>query len=196
VRVVGAGANVLPASAPREDDGRTILFVGREFHRKGGRYLAEAFRRVRRSFPRARLLVAGPAAAPPLPEGATWLGDVPIPELPALLARATVFALPTLREPFGLAYLDAMACGVPCIGTALEAVPEIVRDGESGFLVPPGDAGALAAALERVLADPSRARAMGARGRERVLASFRWDLVAERLERALVEGVAPHGRAA
>jgi glycosyltransferase involved in cell wall biosynthesis len=102
-----------------------------------------------------------------------------------------VFALPTLREPFGLAYLDAMACGVACVGTALEAVPEIVRDGETGLLVPPGDAGALAAALERLLGDPARARAMGACGRERVLARFRWDLVAERLERALLEAAAP-----
>jgi glycosyltransferase involved in cell wall biosynthesis len=191
VHVVGAGANVLPEHAPRVDDGHTILFVGREFQRKGGPHLAEAFRRLRRAFPRARLLVAGPAEAPPLPEGAAWLGEVPLRELPALFARTTVFALPTLREPFGLAFLDAMACAVPCVGTSLEAVPEIVRDGETGLLVPPGDVAALAGALARLLADPARGRAMGARGRERVLEEFRWDLVAERLERALVEAVAP-----
>ena len=191
IRVVGAGANVFPDEAQRLDDGRTILFVGREFARKGGTFLAEAFGRVRRRVPGARLIVAGPAAPPPLPEGATWLGEVPLAEIPALLAKATVFALPTLREPFGLAYLDAMACAVPCVGTRIEAVPEIVEDGETGLLVPPGDAGALAAALERLLSDPLRARAMGARGRQRVAARFRWALVAERLERALLDALAP-----
>jgi len=111
---------------------------------------------------------------------------VPFDELPALFSQTTVFALPTLREPFGLAFLDAMACAVPCVGTRIEAVPEIVKDGETGLLVPPGDAVALAEALERLLGDPARARAMGARGRARVAQRFVWGRVAERLERALV----------
>jgi alpha-maltose-1-phosphate synthase len=89
-----------------------------------------------------------------------------------------------------------MACGLPCVGTRLEALPEIVADGETGLLVPPGDAVALAAALERVLADPRRARAMGARGRARVAARFLWRHAAERLERALLAAVAPAGAAA
>lgn len=194
--VVGAGANVFPDEAPRLDDGRTVLFVGREFARKGGTFLAEAFRRVRRKLPDARLLVAGPAAAPPLPEGAVWLGDVPLAEVAALFAQTTVFAMPTLREPFGLAYLDAMACAVPCVGTSIEAVPEIVQDGETGLLVPPGDADALAAALERLLSDPLRARTMGARGRQRVASRFLWTHVAEKLERALLAAVAPRGQVA
>lgn len=188
--VVGAGANVFPAEAPRRDDGRTVLFVGKEFGRKGGPVLLDAFARLRRRVPRARLLVAGPREAPPLPEGAFHLGPVELEELPALLSQSTVFALPTLREPFGLAFLDAMACAVPCVGTRVEAVPEIVADGETGLLVPPGDAVALAAALERLISDPLRARAMGARGRARVAARFRWGHAAERLERALVTATA------
>jgi glycosyltransferase involved in cell wall biosynthesis len=196
IAVVGAGANVFPAEAPRRDDGKTILFVGKDFARKGGQVLLEAFVRLRRAVPKARLLVAGPPAPPPLPEGAFHLGPVEFDELPALLSQATVFALPTLREPFGLAFLDAMACGLPCVGTRLEALPEIVADGETGLLVPPGDAVALAAALERVLADPRRARAMGARGRARVAARFLWRHAAERLERALLAAVAPAGAAA
>jgi starch synthase len=186
VAVVGAGANVFPAEAPRHDDGRTVLFIGKEFGRKGGPILLDAFVRLRRRFPKARLLLAGPRDAPPLPEGAFHLGPVELEELPALLSQTTVFAMPTLREPFGLAFLDAMACGVPCVGTRIEAVPEIVSDGETGLLVPPGDAVALAAALERLLSNPLRTRAMGARGRARVGARFLWRHAAERLERALV----------
>jgi glycosyltransferase involved in cell wall biosynthesis len=188
VAVVGAGANVFPASAPRRDDGRTVVFIGKDFVRKGGPVLLDAFARVRRVLPKARLLVAG-APAPErrrIPAGVFFLGRVPFDELPALLSQSTVFALPTLREPFGIAFLDAMACGLPCVGTRVEAVPEIVREGETGLLVPPGDPVPLALALERLLSDASLARAMGARGRARVSASGLWSHAAERLERALV----------
>jgi alpha-maltose-1-phosphate synthase len=195
IAVVGAAANVFPEEPPRRDDGRTVLFVGKDFARKGGPILLDAFVRLRRTFPRARLLIAGPPAPPPLPEGAFHLGPVASDELADLMSQATVFALPTLREPFGIAYLDAMACAVPCVGTRIEAVPEIVQDGETGLLVPPGDAVALACALERLLGDPLRARAMGVRGRARVAARFRWSHVAERLERAL-RRAAPRGAAA
>lgn len=190
VAVVGAGANVFPAAAPRRDDGRTVVFVGRDFVRKGGPVLLEAFARVRRAVPKARLLVAG-APAPDrrrIPEGVFFLGRVPRDELAALFSQSTVFALPSLREPFGIAFLDAMACGLPCVGTRVEAVPEIVREGETGLLVPPGDPVPLALALERLLADPAVARAMGARGRARVSASGLWSHAAERLERALARG--------
>jgi glycosyltransferase involved in cell wall biosynthesis len=196
VRVVGAGANVFPEKAPRRDDGHTVVFVGFDFARKGGHVLLEAFRLLRRRIPRARLVVAGAAAPRRVPERAVFLGPVGTAELPALFAQSTVFAMPTLQEPFGLAYLDAMACGLPCVGTRIEAVPEIVREGETGLLVPPGEPVALAAALERLLADPARARAMGARGRARVFAGGLWQHVATRLERALDDAFASRGRAA
>jgi glycosyltransferase involved in cell wall biosynthesis len=196
VRVVGAGANVFPEKAPRRDDGHTVVFVGFDFARKGGHVLLEAFRMLRRRVPRARLFVAGAAAPARVPERVTFLGPVPVPELPGLLAQCTVFAMPTLQEPFGLAFLDAMACGLPCVGTRIEAVPEIVREGETGLLVPAGDPVALAAALERLLGDPARARAMGARGRARIFAGGLWHHVAARLERALGDAVASRGRAA
>lgn len=181
VRVVGAGANVLPAAVARRDDGETIVFVGREFERKGGRVLLEAFWRVRRRRPRARLLLAGPVRPLALPNGAVQLGPLPLDDIPALMSEATVFALPVLQEPFGIAFLDAMACGVPCVGCALDAVPEIVEDGRTGLLVAPGDVAGLERALLRVLGNPDEARAMGARARARVEAHFTWGLVAERL---------------
>jgi starch synthase len=196
VRVVGAGANVFPETAPRRDDGRTIVFAGFDFARKGGHVLLEAFRLLRRRIPRARLVVAGAPAPARVPERATFLGPVGASELPSLFAQSTVFAMPSLQEPFGIAFLDAMACGLPCVGTRIEAVPEIVREGDTGLLVPPGDPVALAAALERLLVDPARARAMGARGRARVFAGSLWHHVAARLERALGEVLASRGRAA
>jgi len=195
VHVVGAGANVFPEVVARRDDGETILFVGVDFLRKGGAVLLEAFERLRGRRPRARLLLAGPRERLALPAGAAQLGFVPFDALPSLCAQASVFTLPTLREPFGIAFLDAMACGLPCVGTRLEAVPEIVQHGLTGLLVPPADPVALAAALEELLDDPERARAMGVRGRERVAAFYRWELVAERLE-AVLRSTGPGRRAA
>jgi glycosyltransferase involved in cell wall biosynthesis len=185
VQVVGAGANVFPETAPRRDDGRTLTFVGYDFARKGGLVLLEALRILRARVPKARLLVAGASPPDRASAGAFFMGPMDPSDLPALFAQTTVFVLPTLQEPYGLAFLDAMACGVPCVGTRVEAVPEIIRDGETGLLVPPGDATALAAALERLLCDPSRARAMGARGRARIFAGGLWSHVAVRLERTL-----------
>ena len=187
VRVVGGGANVFPERVERRDDGATIAFVGREFVRKGGRVLARAFTRLRQSHPRARLLVAGPAEPLDLPPGAQQLGPLPLHEIPELFFRSTVFTLPTLLEPFGIAFLDAMACGLPCVGTSVEAIPEIVADGETGLLVPPNDEAALAAALARLLDDPALARRMGERGRERVRTRFLWTHVAREIEGALLD---------
>jgi glycosyltransferase involved in cell wall biosynthesis len=172
------------------------VFVGYDFERKGGLVLLEGLRILRRRVPRARLLVAGAPAPGRVPERVAFLGPVEVAELPSLFAQSTVFAMPTLQEPFGLAFLDAMACGLPCVGTRIEAVPEIVRDGETGLLVPPGDPAALAGALERLLRDPARARGMGARGRARVFSAGLWSHVAVRLERVLDDAISSHGRAA
>jgi glycosyltransferase involved in cell wall biosynthesis len=192
IRVAGAGPNVLPAHVERADDGETILFVGREFDRKGGPVLLEAFQRLRRTRRRAKLLVVGPSEPLSLPEGVVQVGPVLYEALPALFARATLFALPTLREPFGIAFLDAMACAVPCVGSRIESVPEIVEEDRSGVLVPPGDAGALQAALEHLLARPGMARAMGERGRHRVLTQLNWELAAHRLSERLASALARH----
>jgi glycosyltransferase involved in cell wall biosynthesis len=191
VAVVGAGANVVPGAPERRDDGRTVLFVGKEWERKGGPVLARAFELLRRRIPDSRLLVAGPRGRLDLPEGAACLGRVPLAELPALCARATAFAMPTLREPYGLAFLDAMACGLPCVGPRAEAVPEIIDDGETGILVSPADAAALAAALERLFADRALAARLGAAGRAKVLAGLTWEHVAARVEALLAQAAAP-----
>lgn len=186
---VGAGANVFPEQVRREDDGQTLVFVGTRFDIKGGPVLLRAFLRLRRRRPDLRLLVVGTTERLHLPKGAENLGYVPASRLPEIFARSTIFVLPTIREAFGLAFLDAMACGLPCVGTRVGAVPEIVEDGVTGFLAQPGDDAALAEAIERLLDDPERARAMGMAGRQRVASRWRWSMVAERLERLLARCV-------
>jgi glycosyltransferase involved in cell wall biosynthesis len=185
IQVVGAGANVYPEYVTRRDDGKTLLFVGKDFRRKGGVVLLRAFERLRRERPELKLLIAGPKEHLELPPGATNLGLVPPDQLPELFAQSTLFVLPTLREPFGLAFLDAMACGLPCIGTDVEAVPEIIENGPTGLLVPTGNHVALADTIASLLDDPARAHAMGLRGRLKVDNGFLWKHVGQRLDATL-----------
>ena len=111
--------------------------------------------------------------------GVIWLPEMlPQREVIQLLTHATVFACPSLYEPLGIVNLEAMACGTAVVASRVGGIPEVVSDGETGLLVPSDDPGALAAALNALLADPGRATAMGERGRERAIADFSWPAIA------------------
>jgi alpha-maltose-1-phosphate synthase len=182
VHVVGAGPNVEPRpgdlAAPRE---KVVLFVGRRFAPKGGPTLLDAFELVRRDHPDARLWIVSSSAPARLPDGVTFHGVLGSAALRQLYARASVFALPTLREAFGIAIVEAMSFGLPVVASRVEAIPEIVSHGETGLLVPPSDPVALARALGELLGDPVRARLLGAAGHARATARFGWDRAASRM---------------
>jgi glycosyltransferase involved in cell wall biosynthesis len=186
VTVVGGGANFdrLP-DAVRAPTDPVVLFVGWEWARKGGDELLEAFRRVRRRVPSARLVIAGTDAPRPEP-GVELLGYVRDRErLARQYSAARVFCLPSQFEPYGLVLLEAMAHGVPCVVTRAGGMPDIVLDGETGLVVEPGDTAALADALARLLEDEAYAAALGAASRRRVERELNWDAVAARMAPAL-----------
>jgi starch synthase len=187
VSAVGAGANFdeLPSVTAPAPGAPTVLFVGRDFRRKGGDVLLEAFRFVRTRVPDARLVVAGTDEAQREP-GVEVLGTIRGREaLARLYEHATVFCLPSRFEPYGLVLLEAMAHGLPCVATRGDAFPEIVEDGRTGLLVPHDDASALGGALVGLLEDHERAHALGAAGRRRVEETLNWDAVARRMAPAL-----------
>ena len=182
VHVVGTGANVRADAPERALDEQVAFFAGYDFERKGGHLLLQAWPEVRRRLPGARLEIAASGRPPrSLPPGVTWLGRLSRDELTARYRQVSVFVLPSLFEPFGLVFAEAMASGLPVVATYTCGVPEIVRDGETGLLVPIGDAHALASALAELLGDPERARALGAAGRASVQEQFNWDRVAARI---------------
>jgi glycosyltransferase involved in cell wall biosynthesis len=99
-----------------------------------------------------------------------WLGHCPDP-LP-LLQASDIFVLPSVGEAFGLVLAEAMACGVPVVGSRSGAIGEVVEEGRTGVLAKPLDARSFAAAIETLIADPARRRAMGSAGIERVRRQF------------------------
>ena len=193
VVTVGAGANLheLPEPLERDYDSPRFLFVGKQWERKGGPQLLEAFRLVRAERPGAELWVVGPEQAPAAEAGVRFLGRISRAtadgerRLGEIYAGATAFAMPSLYEPFGIVFLEAMAHGLACVASDRCAMPEIVADGVTGYVVPARDVERLAVKLLE-LADPERARTFGDAGRRRFLERFTWDAVAARIVEALV----------
>ena len=107
------------------------------------------------------------------------------PKWSDLWRQADLFVLPTRDEAFGLAFQEAAAAGLPSIGTRLNAVPELVKDGVSGLLVPPGDRAALAAALDHLLGDAQRRREWGSHGRAAIVRTAHPDVYRGRLTSAI-----------
>lgn len=194
VKTIGAGIN-LPAipqpPATRDYDAKKLLFVGADFDRKGGQFLLRAFQKVRTAHPTALLRIVGPSqlhVPAELSAGVEPLGflDKKTPEglarLEQLFNESTLFVLPSLYEPFGIAPLEAMAYELPAVLTDSWAFPEMVTPGVNGALVKLGDADDLADQLIDLLEDPDRLQAMGRAGRERVLAKYTWESVVGKLE--------------
>jgi glycosyltransferase involved in cell wall biosynthesis len=190
VVVVGSGPNLPLNSVPviRTADLRstapTILFVGRDFENKGGPVLLDAFTRVRQRFPDARLRIVGPSTFAHERPGVEFLGylnkDSPdgFARLLRAYAEADVFCLPTRYESFGIAFVEAMWFGLPVIAPRHWAIPEIVDDRTTGFLVETEDPDNYASHILQLFEDPCRALEMGRRGRARAEARFNWERVA------------------
>jgi glycosyltransferase involved in cell wall biosynthesis len=182
VTVVGGGANYETLPTPSElSASPNILFVGRDFERKGGDCLIEAFQMVRGEVADARLHIIGVGNDFGVP-GVISHGKIfDRKGLEGHYRRARVFCQPSRFDLWPLALAEAMAVGVPCVGTTVGSIPEILDGGKTGLLVPPDDPAALAEALLRVLTDDGLARTLGAAGRQRVEQELTWDRVADRM---------------
>lgn len=168
-----------------------ILTVQRLWARKGVTTFLDAAARVIREVPGARFLIVGDgpermalerhASTAGIGQHVSFVGHKDNrTELPAYYAAADVFAFHTLHEGMGIVLLEALASGCPVVTTAAGGTVDIVRDGDTGLLVPPGDASAFAAAVVRVLRDSGTRAALRARARRAAETEFDWDVVAGR----------------
>jgi len=171
-----------------------LLFAGRVFPRKGVRDLIAALPAVIKRVPGLCLRIAGETTTDPayvaavradiarlgLTARVQFLGSLDRPRLRAAYATASVVVLPALQETAPVTIAEAMAAGRPVVATAVGGVPDLVTDGVTGRVVPPGDPPALASALIDVLSHPEQATAMGQAARAAALDRFHVARVADR----------------
>ena len=169
VRVIPSGVD-LPEELGEEAEPAEVLYAGRLSPEKGILDLVEAADGM-------KLVVAGDGPLRDRVPGA--LGFVPHHELLPLYRRAAVVACPSRREGFGVACAEAMAHGRPVVASAVGGLLDLVEDGVTGLLVPPGDVGRLRRALERVLADAHRRRNLGTAATKRAAERLSWPRVTE-----------------
>ena len=174
--------------------GAVVLAMGRHIGWKGFDYLIEAAARLKRRSPFC-LVIGGQGpetgnlkkkvAGLGLSESVVFVGGISNHEMPRLYNRATIFAQPSIvdaqgnTEGLGVVILEAMACGLACVASAVGGIPDIVRDGYNGILTPPSDAAALAEAIARLLNDPAMNRRMGENGRRFVVENYAWPRLTE-----------------
>jgi glycosyltransferase involved in cell wall biosynthesis len=183
---------------------RSVLFVGNSDDRnKGARYLLEAARILLERGVDFHLTFKDRLDADMAPrliaelgigDRVTFLGRLPVAELARLYNEHELLVSPSLYEGFGLPAAEAMACGTPVVATTAGAFPEVIAAGETGILVPPADARALADAIEALLADPARRASMGAAGVRRIERHFSWRACAERTASLYGEVIAARAR--
>lgn len=199
-RVIYGGADTQRFRPDAQDRRSGVLFVGRLTPHKGVDRLIHALPDG------AVLTVAGSEGHDPRPpesgyprllrrltagRNVHFTGPVPDADLAGLYRRASVYVLPSVErtcygrhvaisELLGLSLLEAMASGTPVVASRIGGVPEVVLDGETGFLVSPGDVGELRDRIQQLLGDVALARRMGQRARDLVLDRFTWDACADR----------------
>ncbi len=174
----------IPAQAP------VLGFVGQLDERKGLGVLLSAFELIRQRLPEARLVLAGEGPLREMIESAArergWEENVVlagfVDDVAAVMQAIDVLVLPSYWEGFGIVIIEAMACGRPVITTNLSSMPEIVEDGRTGYLIPPGEAQALAEHALTLLQDRALRERMGTAGRERAAQHFSHDMMIARLE--------------
>ncbi|MEJ5989473.1 glycosyltransferase [Ramlibacter sp. PS3R-8] len=185
-----------PAGVPPGERRRRILFVGRMLEKKGPLLMVRAFEKVRERLPDAELAMVGVgplledarALARDLAVPVEWLGARSSVEVRDQIHRARVFCLPSVTasngdaEGFGLVLLEAQACGVPVVTSALGGATEGLLEGRTGYGVPEGDVDALAAKLLRFLEDDAFANSASAAAARFVAESFDLQAGARRLE--------------
>jgi len=203
-RIVVAGAGMTPADVTGGDGAAfrqrhgfhdaLVVALGALAPDKGTRELVQAVARLNRSGRRLDLALAGPSLSSferwytaldaDQRVGTRLLGVISPEEKRDLFDGADIVALPSRTESFGIVFVEAWANRKPVIAADAGAVPELVRDGENGLLVPFGDVEALASAILRLLDDTALARALGERGHQLATEHYTWAAVHERVKEA------------
>ena len=179
------------------ENSRVIGTVGRCAPAKAFHYFLQAAALLKSDHPDAEFLLVGDGPLlQELKDHAQELGITDVvhflgwrDDVHRVLCLFDICALSSLWESFGLVLVEAMSLAIPCVGTRVEGIPEVIADGETGLLVPPGDPKALASAFARLLDDPALAARMGTAGLHRYEAMFTVERMVHRYEDAMKDMV-------
>ncbi len=186
ITVVGTGRGKITAFDGNKDYANGhILFVAKvRFEEKGGLLLIKAFKRAQQVNPRLKLVIVGQEEYREMAIGAPnvrFLGHVPWEELQQLFNDAALYAMPATAEPWGLVYLEALACKTPILGLNRHAIPELTGHGRYGFMAAKSDAQSVAETILNAFRDFQRLQKMGDEGQQWCLQHYTWDRVAARI---------------
>jgi colanic acid/amylovoran biosynthesis glycosyltransferase len=198
------------ASDGREDDGRTILTVGRLVEKKGTEYLIRAIAKIRSEVPDVQLEIVGDGPLRRFLERLTtefgisqqvrFIGTLSHEEVAVHMKKASIFCLPSVTaedgdaEGLAIVFLEASASMKPVVGTLHGGIPEAIHNGHNGFLVPERDVNALSDRLLLLLKNPELRRGMGNAGRKMVEADFDINKQTHLLEGIYLEVIRKHQR--
>jgi glycosyltransferase involved in cell wall biosynthesis len=193
LHVVGAGINFteFPSITEKRFDRPQFLMVGKEFERKGGKTLLEAFAKVRKAVPAATLVIVGPEAPATAPDGVTFAGFLRksdpehAKQLLQLFNESTTLVLPSIYEPFGISILEGMAYGMPSVVVDRCAMPEIVAHKSDGMIAKAGDVDSLAAVMIELASNLDQCREMGKIGHAKVKQHYTWEAVCGKMRDVL-----------
>lgn len=168
---------------------KNILFVGKDWVRKGGPLLIEAFKIVQTSVPDAKLSIIGCHPNVKLKNCATY-GEISLEQVAELYDQASVFCMPTLREPFGIVFLEAMFNRLPIVTNSIGATPYLIKSGYNGYLLN-YDAREYANALIELITDPDKCERLGNNSYDIARKTYTWGHVGELLENYILESREP-----
>ncbi len=189
---VSAGSNATDSFIENNDKyaSKNILFVGVDWERKGGPILIKAFEKVLQKHPDATLTIIGCNPANINLPNCNILGKLPPGEVAAYYNKAAVFCLPTLREPFGIVFVEAMHYKLPIIANNIGSIPDMVINDFNGFLID-NDVDGYADALCKLFDDPLRGKLLGENGFDHAQSEFTWELAGKKMKAEIVKYCLP-----
>lgn len=184
---IGGGINIDVSKVDRQHKNyNRFCFVGKDFKRKNGPLVVEAFKILHKKHPKTELVIAGPKDLDRkyLGEGIVSLGEISFSKVPEVFNSASVFVLPSLFEGYGLVFNEALSFGLPCIGNNCFEMPYFIQEGKNGFLLKSQNAEELASLMEKCLGNQALLDQTW-NNREQVISENSWEIVGKRACQAM-----------
>ena len=185
VHYVGGGCNVdISRIDGSQRDGNRFLFVGRDWERKNGPLVVEAFSGLHKKFPKTELYILGPAVEPSEvkeKEGIHFVGPTSYQDTLRYYNLCDYFVMPSRCEAYGLVFGEALIFGLPCIAKNAFAMPEFIEDDTNGYLIERDDVDELCAAMEKMLLNSKRLKETVEINRTSYAEQYSWKTVAKKM---------------